>query len=72
MKHVKVLGEETKGQIRRVRQDAMKDTKDLFVAKEIGEDIHKRNEEDIESIIKKANVKIDELVEQKGEEVMKV
>lgn len=43
----------------------MKDTKDLFVAKEIGEDIHKRNEEDVESMIKKATVKIDDMVEQK-------
>lgn len=34
--------------------------------------MHKRNEEDIESMIKKANTKVDEMVEQKGEEVMKV
>lgn len=50
----------------------MKDTKDLFVAKTIGEDTHKRNEEDIESMVKKANAKVDEMVDQKGEEVMKV
>lgn len=72
VKHVKTLGEETKAQIRRIRQDAMKDTKDLFVAKAIGEDLHKGNEEDIESMIKKANAKVDDMVEQKGEEVMKV
>jgi ribosome recycling factor len=72
VKHVKTLWEETKAQIRRIRQDAMKDTKDLFVAKEIGEDLHKRNEEDIESMVKKANAKVDEMVDQKGEEVMKV
>jgi len=72
VKHVKTLGEETKGQIRRIRQDAMKDTKDLFVAKSIGEDLHKGNEEDIETMTKKANIKIDEMVDHKGEEVMKV
>jgi len=65
VKHVKTLGEETKAQLRRIRQDAMKDTKDLFVAKTIGEDIHKRNEEDIEAMIKKSNMKVDEMVEQK-------
>lgn len=72
VKHVKTLGEETKAQVRRIRQDAMKDTKDLFVAKAIGEDMHKGNEEDIEAMTKKANTKVDEMVDQKGEEVMKV
>jgi ribosome recycling factor len=72
VKHVKALGEETKAQIRRIRQDAMKETKDLFVAKTIGEDVHKANEEDIEAMTKKANAKIDEMVEHKSEEVMKV
>jgi ribosome recycling factor len=50
----------------------MKETKDLFVAKTIGEDLHKDNEEDIEAMTKKANAKIDEMVEHKSEEVMKV
>jgi len=72
VKHVKVLGEESKTQIRRIRQDAMKETKDMFVAKSIGEDVHKSNEEDIETMTKKANTAIDTMVEQKGEEVMKV
>ncbi len=72
VKRVKVLGEESKAQIRRIRQDAMKDTKDQFVAKEISEDQHKANEEDVESITKKSNATIDEMVERKGEEVMKV
>lgn len=72
VKHVKALGEESKAQVRRIRQDAMKETKDLFVAKTIGEDLHKDNEEDIEAMTKKANAKIDEMVEHKSEEVMKV
>lgn len=72
VKHVKTLWEETKAQIRRIRQDAMKETKDMFVAKTIGEDVHKSNEEDIEAMIKKANAAIDDMVTHKSDEVMKV
>lgn len=72
VKHVKVLGEESKAQIRRIRQDAMKDTKDQFVAKTIGEDTHKLNENQIEDLVKQANASIDEAVENKGNDVLKV
>ena len=72
VKHIKVLGEETKAHTRRIRQDAMKETKDMLVSKSISEDEHKTNEEKIETIIKKANATIDDAVHRKSEEVLKV
>ncbi len=71
-KQVKGMGEEIKGRIRVARQDAMKDSKAIFDAKEIGEDESKRNEKDIESLVKATNDKVDELVKNKSEEVMTI
>jgi ribosome recycling factor len=71
-KQVKAMGEEIKGRIRVIRQDAMKENKTIFDAKEIGEDEKNRNEKDVESLIKSHNEKVDELVKMKSEEVMKV
>ena len=52
------------------RQDAMKDNKAIFDAKEIGEDESKRNEKEIDTLVKLMNDKIDELVKNKSDEVM--
>ncbi len=71
-KQVKAMGEDTKAQIRRIRQDAMKETKKELDAKEISENEHKINENNIEEIIKQANTKIDSLVDAKSKEVMSV
>ncbi len=43
----------------------MKDTKHLFEEKEISEDEHKNNEMDIDTLTKKMNQNIDEIVEEK-------
>ncbi len=50
----------------------MKDNKAIFDAKEIGEDESKRNEKDIDALVKTMNEKIDELVKNKSEEVMTI
>ncbi len=71
-KQVKAMGEEIKGRIRVARQDAMKESKAIFDAKEIGEDESKRNEKDIDALVKAMNEKIDDMVKNKSEEVMKV
>ena len=71
-KQVKAMGEVIKGRIRVTRQDAMKENKTIFDAKEIGEDEKNRTEKDIDAMTKTMNEKIDELVKNKGEEVMKV
>jgi ribosome recycling factor len=54
------------------RQDAMKETKKSFDDKEIGEDEHKRNEKEIDALVKDMNMSIDQLTHNKAEEVMKV
>lgn len=71
-KQVKSMWEESKTTIRKIRQEAMKDTKTEFDNKQIWEDQHKSNEEEIENLVKKMNSKIDEIVKIKSEEVMKV
>ena len=71
-KQVKEMGEDIKASIRQARQDAMKDTKKQFDDKEIGEDEHKRNEKEIENMVKDTNDKIDEHISNKAEEVMKI
>ena len=52
------------------RQDAMKDNKAIFDAKEIGEDESKRNEKEIDMLVKAMNEKIDDLIKNKADEVM--
>ena len=54
------------------RQEAMKDNKVIFDAKEIGEDESKRNEKDIDTLVKIMNEKIDELVKNKSDEIMTI
>lgn len=69
-KQVKAMGEEVKGRIRMTRQDAMKDNKIIFDAKGIGEDESKRNEKEIDTLVKTMNEKIDELIKNKSDEIM--
>lgn len=69
-KQVKGMGEEVKWRIRMARQDAMKDNKAIFDAKEIGEDESKRNEKEIDTLVKSMNDKIDDLIKNKSDEVM--
>lgn len=71
-KQIKAIGEESKAQIRRIRQDAMKETKKELDTKEISENEHKINENNIEEVVKQANTKIDMLVDEKSKEVMSV
>jgi len=71
-KQVKALGEDIKARVRIARQDAMKESKRIFDAKEIGEDEHKRNEKEIDVVVKSMNDKVDEYIKNKSEEVMKI
>jgi ribosome recycling factor len=71
-KQVKSMGEDTKTQIRQVRQDAMNDTKKQLAAKEISEDEHKANEKNVEELTKAQSAKVDTLVKLKTEELMKL
>jgi ribosome recycling factor len=71
-KKVKTMWEESKAQIRQIRQDAMKTTKKLLDDKEISEDQNKINESNIDWLVKNANTQIDNLVKAKSEEVMKL
>lgn len=71
-KQVKAMGENTKTQIRGVRQEAMVDTKKQFTAKEISEDVHKANEKNIDELTKNQSATVDSLVKAKVDEVMKV
>ena len=71
-KQVKSMWEDTKTQIRQVRQDAMNETKKQFTAKSISEDEHKDNEKNIEELTKQQSAKVDNLVKLKVDELMKI
>ena len=71
-KQVKAMGEETKANIRKIRQEAMNESKTEFTSKSISEDQHKANENQIEDLTKKMNTQIDTLVKNKTDEVMRV
>ena len=71
-KQVKAMGEDTKTQIRGIRQDAMTETKKQFTAKEISEDVHKANEKNIDEPTKIQSANVDNLVKAKVNEVMRV
>jgi len=71
-KQVKIMGEEAKGRIRMARQEAMKDNKAVFDAKGIGEDESKRNEKEIDALVKSMNEKVDELIKNKSDEIMTI
>ena len=71
-KQVKAMGEDTKTQLRQIRQDAMSDTKKSFTAKEISEDTHKANEKNIDELTKQRSTQIDTVVKVKIDEVMKI
>lgn len=71
-KKVKNMWEDTKAQIRQIRQDAMKNTKKMLDDKEISEDQNKTNENNIEELVKDFNTQVDNLVKAKSEEVMKI
>lgn len=71
-KQVKATWEEIKARIRLIRQDAHKEAKKIFDAKEIWEDEHKRIEKQVDDVVKTMNEKIDSHVKNKTEEVMKV
>lgn len=72
VKYVKNLGEETKSHIRSTRQDAMKENKKLLESKTISENEHSNNELDIDAMTKKATTSIEEQVDAKSADVMKV
>jgi len=71
-KNIKTLWEETKSQIRKIRQDAKNDTKKQFNDKEISEDEHKNNEIDIENLVKDMQNQIDTMTESKIKSIMSV
>jgi ribosome recycling factor len=71
-KQVKAMWEDIKARVRLIRQDAIKDSKKLFDDKQIWEDENKRNEKDIDALTKSMNEKVDELIKNKTDEIMKV
>jgi ribosome recycling factor len=70
VKQVHGYGEDAKVALRQSRQDARDDIRKLADAKEISEDMQHNYEEDVDALIKKMNLKVEELVKAKEKEVM--
>lgn len=72
VKLVKAKSEETKIIIRRERDEALKNIKEMEKDKKISEDLKFKAKEKIQKEIDEANKKIDQLVKEKEKEIMKV
>ena len=69
VKNASAKVEEAKVAIRNVREDARKAVK---IATEMGEDVKKRAEKDIDELTKEFNDKIDKAFKDKSDEIMKI
>lgn len=69
-KKVKAMGEDVKARVRVARQDGHKASKQLLTDKEISEDEHKNNEQDIDNLTKKFNEEIEKIVKEKSDDIM--
>ena len=72
VKKVKIMWEDTKASLRRTRHDAIKSNDKELAEKEISENEHKINIQNIDDLIKNKTKEIDESVKLKSEEVMKI
>lgn len=71
-KKVKVMWEDTKASLRRIRHDAIKLNDKELSEKEISENEHKINIQNIDDLIKNKTKEIDDITKIKSEEIMKV
>jgi len=71
-KKIKSMWEETKAQIRKIRQDAQKINKTMLTDKEISEDEHKNNETDIDNLTKENNKIIETITKEKADNILQV
>lgn len=72
VKKVKAMWEDSKAALRRTRQEALKHGDKLLLDKEISENEHKINEENINILTKEYTKKIDDVVKSKSEDLMKI
>lgn len=71
-KFVHQIIEEKKGHIRNHRDEARKKVKQMFDAKEIGEDMKFRMEKEIDTAIQQVNAEIQTIMENKDNKIMEV
>lgn len=72
---VKQVGEKVEDAriaVRNIRQDALKDAKRMKDAKELGEDDYKRVEKEVDDIVSKTQVTIDEMFKAKEKDVLTI
>jgi ribosome recycling factor len=65
-------GEDGKVAVRNVRRDAIQNVKALLIGGEIGEDVEKRAEEEVQKLTDKSIAEIDKLVAEKEKDLMAV
>ena len=71
-KIIKSMGEKCKVSIRNIRREANEELKKLLKSKEIGEDVEKAYEKDVQNITDKHISLVDEKVEKKEKEIMTI
>ena len=71
-KMIKSMGEQCKISIRNIRREANDDLKNLLKSKDISEDLEKKEEKKVQQITDENIKKVDEKVESKEKEIMKI
>lgn len=71
-KIVSEKAEEAKNSMRSIRQDAMKDIEKDFTSKSISEDEKFTNKEEVEKLVKEFTGKVEEIAEDKRQDLMKI
>lgn len=72
VKKIKVMWEDIKASLRRVRHDAIKSNDKELSEKEISENEHKINIQNIDDLIKNKTKEVDDVAKIKSEEIMKI
>ena len=71
-KLIKSMGEQCKISIRNIRREANVDLKNLLKSKDISEDLEKNEEKKVQQITDENIIKVEEKVESKEKEIMKI
>ena len=71
-KLIKTMGEQCKISIRNIRREANDDLKNLLKSKDISEDLEKNEEKKVQQITDENINKVEEKVDSKEKEIMKI
>lgn len=72
VKMIKKMGEEAKVGVRNIRREVNDELKELLKSKDLSEDAHRKDQEEVQKLTDQQVVKVDELVKKKESEILEV